>query len=94
VLDFFASKRKPNVRYIPTRQDCQKIGVEVNDWVFPKGGVVFVWVLRAEKHPGFWRLSPDSRRLGRPSSRPDTRETNPLSLLLPEKEDNPNEPSS
>lgn len=96
VLDFFASKQKPNVRYIPTRQDCQKIGVEVHDWVFPKGGVVFVWVLRAEKNPAFWRLSPGARRPGRPSSRPHSRITDilPANLLEPDKEDDPTEPSS
>ncbi len=94
VLDLFASKRKPNVRYIPTRQNCQKIWVEVNDWVFPKGGVVFVWVLRAEKNPGFWRLSPDMRRPGRSSSRPGMPVTNPLPLLPSEKKDDPPESSS
>jgi hypothetical protein len=94
VLDFFASKTKPNVRYIPTPQNCQKIGVEVHDWVFPKGGVVFVWVLRAEKNPGFWRLSPDPRRPGRSSSKFDVRITHPLPPPSSEKEDRPPDPSS
>jgi hypothetical protein len=96
VLDFFASRQKSNVRYIPTRQNCQKIGVEVHDWVFPKGGVVFVWVLRAEKHPGFWRLSPDPHRPGRSSSKANPRITGilPPVLLEPEKEDDPIGPSS
>lgn len=96
VLDFFATRHKPTVRYIPTRQNCQKIGVEVHDWVFPKGGVVFVWVLRAEKHPGFWRLSSDQRRPGRSSSKVNTRITNilPSVPVEPDKEDGPTGPPS
>ena len=48
VLDFFVSKEDPIIRYSPSLQSPHKIEVEVNEWVFPKGGVVFVWVLRPE----------------------------------------------
>jgi hypothetical protein len=83
VLDFFVSKTKPAIRYIPSRQKPQRIQVEVNEWVFPKGGVVFVWVLNAEKHPNFWRLSSaENRRSNRSRTGPGI--TGPLPDILPE----------
>ncbi len=94
VLDFFVSQTKPAIRYIPSRKKHHKIEVEVNEWVFPKGGVVFVWVLRAEMAPGFWRLLEESRRQSRPSSRSDKRITHPLQGVWPQKKDDSSESPS
>ena len=82
VLDFFVSKTKPAIRYFPSPQKHHRIEVEVDDWVFPRGGIVFVWVLRAERNPDFWKLStPDVRRSKRPRS--NSRITNTLPPVLP-----------
>jgi hypothetical protein len=48
ILDFFASTRFPKIAYTPSFEMPHKIEVEVNDWIFPKGGVVFVWMLKQE----------------------------------------------
>ncbi len=42
--------------YIPSAQKCHKVEIEVNEWVFPKGGVAFVWVLRSEMTQNFLKL--------------------------------------
>lgn len=87
VLDFFVSQKKPTIRYIPSLKKHHRIEVEVNDWVFPKGGVVFVWVLSAEMTPGFFKLlTGDSRRIGRHSPRTDQRITHPLGYEGTERE--------
>jgi hypothetical protein len=49
VRDFFASDKVPTIRYVPNRASAKKITVDLDDWVFPKGGVVFVWALASEK---------------------------------------------
>ena len=49
VVDFFVSARSPSIRYIPTPEDFYKIEVELGEWVFPKGGAVFIWELRERK---------------------------------------------
>lgn len=80
VLDFFVSQKKPAIRYIPSLKKHHRIEVEVNDWVFPKGGVVFVWVLKAEMAPGFFKPSTgDLRRINKTSSKPGAQITHPLS---------------
>jgi len=45
VLDFFVSTELPKITYLPSLAQAHKIEVEINEWAFPKGGVVFVWVL-------------------------------------------------
>lgn len=62
VLDFFVSTENPIIRYSPSRQKPHKIEVEVNEWVFPKGGVVFVWVLRPELSKSYLQLFSRSKR--------------------------------
>jgi hypothetical protein len=59
VLDFFGSRAKSQIRHIPSVEKCDKVEIEVNDWVFPKGGVVFAWVLRSEMTPNFLKLMTD-----------------------------------
>lgn len=56
VLDFFVSKVDPRIHYYPTYEHPRRVEVEVDEWVFPKGGVVFVWVLSEEMSPGFVKL--------------------------------------
>jgi len=60
VLDFFGSRAKSKVRHIPSAQKCHKVEIEVNEWIFPKGGVAFVWVLRSEMTPNFLKLMADT----------------------------------
>jgi hypothetical protein len=60
VLDFFGSRAKSNVRYTPHVPKADKVEIEVNEWIFPKGGVAFVWVLRSEMTPNFLKLMTDT----------------------------------
>jgi hypothetical protein len=53
VYDFFDSPAKPTIRYLPTQTQAHRIEVRLDEWVFPKSGVVFGWVLSAETAPGF-----------------------------------------
>jgi len=49
VLDFFVSTENPSIRYTPGfPSKPRKVEVELEEWGFPKGGVVFVWVLSSE----------------------------------------------
>jgi hypothetical protein len=59
VLDFFGSRTTSKIRHMPSQQKCHKVEVEVNEWIFPKGGVVFAWVLRSEMTSGFIKLMTD-----------------------------------
>ena len=59
VLNFFGSRAKSKVRHIPSVQKCHKVEIEVNEWIFPKGGVVFAWVLRSEMTQKFLQLMAD-----------------------------------
>jgi hypothetical protein len=49
VLDYFVSARKPAIRYIPNEDKPYKISVELKEWVFPKGGATFIWILKSEQ---------------------------------------------
>lgn len=55
VHNFFVSNAEPILRF-PSQQSPRRIEIEVNGWVFPKGGVIFGWVLRSEMTPDFLRL--------------------------------------
>jgi hypothetical protein len=47
VRDFFASDRLPVIKLTPDNAEtARKISVQIDDWVFPKGGVVFGWSLK------------------------------------------------
>lgn len=56
VLDFMVSKADPRIHRYPTYRHQRRVEIEVDEWVFPKGGVVFVWVLSEEMSPGFVKL--------------------------------------
>lgn len=51
VRDFFFSDKQPIIRYTPSATNAKKVTVEIDDWVFPKGGVDFVWVIESERRP-------------------------------------------
>lgn len=48
VFDYFVSARKPAIRYIPNTENPYKITVQLKEWAFPKGGAIFVWILKEE----------------------------------------------
>jgi hypothetical protein len=48
VLDYFVSSRTPSIHSIPDEKKPSKYSVRLRDWVFPKGGVAFVWSLKEE----------------------------------------------
>ena len=53
VFDFFCTIKKPAVRY-PNMNDAVKtIEVSLDDWVLPKSGVLFGWVLKSEMDPQY-----------------------------------------
>jgi hypothetical protein len=56
VFDYFVSNQNPIIRYMPSEHNPHRIEVELNEWVFPKGGVVFVWVLKPELSEEFLKL--------------------------------------
>ena len=43
VIDYFVSSRSPLIRSTPDEKKPSKKSVELKEWVFPKGGVAFVW---------------------------------------------------
>jgi hypothetical protein len=48
VFDFFVSRRVPSIKVTRTPDDPRSVGVELDDWVFPKSGALFSWVLASE----------------------------------------------
>lgn len=40
--DFFVSAVRPHITYVPPKKP-QRIKLTIEDWVFPKSGVIFVW---------------------------------------------------
>ena len=48
VFDFFVSRRPASIRVARSPDDPRSVGVELDDWVFPKSGVLFSWVLASE----------------------------------------------
>ena len=48
VFDFFVSHRSPSIRMSRTADGPRSVEVEINDWVLPKSGVLFGWVLNSE----------------------------------------------
>jgi hypothetical protein len=47
VYDFFVSAKRPNIYLTPTDRPHTAV-VELEEWVFPKGGAVFAWQLKGE----------------------------------------------
>jgi hypothetical protein len=62
VVDMFVSRRRPDIRGLPTSVRPRGVEIEVREWAFPKGGVVFIWHLAQEQDPLFNGLlsRPDS----------------------------------
>lgn len=48
VLDYFVSSTSPSISPIPDEKKTSKYSVQLKEWVFPKGGVAFVWSLKEE----------------------------------------------
>lgn len=45
VLDYIAGARQPYITQLPPTDPTPSVEVSYDGWVFPKGGVAFVWVL-------------------------------------------------
>lgn len=48
VLDYIAGARQPRITQLPPTDPAPSVEVSYDGWVFPKGGVAFVWVLESE----------------------------------------------
>lgn len=48
VLDYIAGARRPRIAQLPASDPTPSVEISFDGWVFPKGGVAFVWVLEAE----------------------------------------------
>jgi hypothetical protein len=48
VLDYIAGARQPYITQLPPTDPTPSVEVSYDGWVFPKGGVAFVWVLESE----------------------------------------------
>jgi hypothetical protein len=48
VLDYIAGARQPRIEQLPASDPTPAVEVSYDGWVFPKGGVAFVWVLESE----------------------------------------------
>lgn len=66
VYDFFDSPNSPSVSRYPSDHSSHRVEVSTNEWVFPKSGVVFGWVLEAEWSDAFAALLglPDKHPVG------------------------------
>lgn len=49
VFDTFTTRLRPDIRLRPTLSNPRRVEVHYDEWVFPKGGVVFVWHLGHER---------------------------------------------
>jgi hypothetical protein len=56
VTDMFVSSRRPEIRELPTSTRPRAIEVQLREWAFPKGGVVFNWHLEQEQTQHFDEL--------------------------------------
>jgi hypothetical protein len=48
VLDYIAGARQPQISQLPASDPTPSVEIGFKGWVFPKGGVAFVWVLADE----------------------------------------------
>lgn len=62
VLTYFVTAQPAVVRSSPPARP-RKQDIEVRDWVFPKGGAVFVWLLNSEIKPEFFEMIAAERKL-------------------------------
>lgn len=49
-LDFIASAQQPRILRSPASVPSPSVEIGFDGWIFPKSGVVFVWVLESEMH--------------------------------------------
>jgi hypothetical protein len=52
VLDYIAGAHQPRIAQLPASDPTPSVEVSFDNWVFPKGGVAFVWVLESELTAG------------------------------------------
>lgn len=48
VLDYIAGASQPQIAQLPADDPTPSVEISYDGWVFPKGGVAFVWVLDSE----------------------------------------------
>jgi hypothetical protein len=48
VLDYIAGAGKPRITQLPASDPTPSVEISYDGWVFPKGGLAFVWVLESE----------------------------------------------
>lgn len=48
VLDYIAGARQPRIAQLPASDPTPSVEIGYDGWVFPKGGVAFVWMLESE----------------------------------------------
>jgi hypothetical protein len=48
VLDYIAGAQRPQIAQLPATDPTPSVEISYDGWVFPKGGVAFVWVLEGE----------------------------------------------
>lgn len=48
VLDYIAGAQQPQIAQLPAGDPTPSVEIGYDGWVFPKGGVAFVWVLESE----------------------------------------------
>jgi hypothetical protein len=48
VLDYIAGAQQPQISQLPASDPTPSVEISYDGWVFPKGGVAFVWVLQSE----------------------------------------------
>lgn len=45
LVDYFVSQKRPTFVYTPDRIGAKRVEVFIDDWIYPRGGVVFIWEL-------------------------------------------------
>jgi hypothetical protein len=48
IADYVAAARQPAISRLPATDPSPSVSLTFDGWVFPKGGVAFVWVLEQE----------------------------------------------
>ena len=48
LLDYIAGAQRPEIAQLPASDPTPSVEIAYDGWVFPKGGVAFVWVLESE----------------------------------------------
>jgi hypothetical protein len=62
VLDSITGPRQPRITELPASDPTPSVEVSYDGWVFPKGGVAFIWVLDDEMAPMHSRMSSSTER--------------------------------